>query len=396
MRYLVRGLAADNSMALLEVEARDEVDATTQAAARGVAALSVRRQARLEGWIRPARRAFPLLLFSQELRALLDAGLPVMEALQTLAEKEQASEAGRIYQGLVAQLFEGQSLSAALQSLPGAFGPLYVATVRASERTGDLPEALGRFIAYQTQLDLVRKKASSALIYPILLMFVGALVVIFLMAYVVPKFSGVYQDLGRDMPWMSKLLLNWGTLVQEHGLLLLGGFAVLVGLALAAARRTGFRAWLGSQLWGIPAVGARLKVYHLARYYRTLGMLLRGGIPVSTALGMVSDLLPGALRWRLADARRLIEEGLPISRAMETSALTTPVAVRMLRVGERTGRMGEMMERIAAFCDDEVSRWTDWFLKLFEPLLMIVIGVVIGAVVLLMYLPIFELAGSIQ
>src|SRR5262245_14535955 len=209
MRYHVRGLAADNAVAVLEVEARDADDASAQAAARGVSALSVRQQGGWSGWMAPRRRAFPLLLFSQELRSLLEAGFPVVEALQTLAEKEQSTEAGRVYEGVVARLFEGQSLSAALQHHPAAFPPLYVAAVRASERTGDLPEALGRFIAYQSQLEAVRKKVSSALIYPVLLMLVGALVTLFLMAYVVPKFSGIYQDAGRGVPWMSQILLNW-------------------------------------------------------------------------------------------------------------------------------------------------------------------------------------------
>jgi general secretion pathway protein F len=316
--------------------------------------------------------------------------------LQTLAERERATEAGRVYEGVLARLFEGQSLSSALQQAPGTFPALYVATVRAAERTGDLPEALGRFIAYQSQLDLVRKKISSALIYPVLLVGVGALVTLFLIAYVVPKFSGIYQDMGQSIPWMSQVLLRFGTLIREHGVALLAGLVCLAAAAAYGVRREDFRGWLGRQLWRAPAVGARLKIYHLARYYRTLGMLLRGGIAIAPALGMVSDLLPGALRGQLAGARRLIEEGQPISRAMEASALTTPVAVRMLRVGERTGRMGEMMERIAAFCEDEVGRWIDWFLKLFEPVLMLAIGFVIGVVVLLMYLPVFELAGSIQ
>jgi len=389
-------LGGNNAVTVLEIEARDEQDAAAQAAERGLAALSVRPRSGMAGLPGSYRRPFPLLLFSQELRALLEAGLPVVEALQTLAEKEQSTDAGRVYEGVVTRLYEGQAFSSALQQYPAAFPPLYVATVRASERTGDLPHALGRFIAYQSQLDTVRKKVSSALIYPVLLIGVGALVTLFLMAYVVPKFSGIYQDAGRSVPWMSQLLLDWGTLIQRHGVEMLALLAVFAGLALHVLLREGTRAWLGRQLWRAPGVGVRFKIYHLGRYYRTLGMLLSGGIPVAPALGMVSDLLPGVLRGNLGVARRLIEEGQAISRAMETAALTTPVAVRMLRVGERTGRMGEMMERIATFCDDEVARWTDWFLKLFEPLLMILIGLVIGVVVLLMYLPIFDLAGSIQ
>jgi general secretion pathway protein F len=134
----------------------------------------------------------------------------------------------------------------------------------------------------------------------------------------------------------------------------------------------------------------------LARFYRTLGMLLRGGIPIMPSLNMTAGLLQGNLREQLTQASRKISEGAPISQAMDACGLTTPVSSRMLRVGERTGQMGEMMERIAHFYDDEIARWVDWFIRLFEPLLMLVIGVAIGGIVVLMYFPIFELAGSLQ
>jgi general secretion pathway protein F len=125
-------------------------------------------------------------------------------------------------------------------------------------------------------------------------------------------------------------------------------------------------------------------------------MLLRGGLALVPALNMVSGLLQPALRARLDEASRRIREGRQMSAAMEGHGLTTPVALRMLRVGERTGRMGEMMERIARFYDEEQARWIDWFTRLFEPVLMAFIGLFIGAIVLLMYMPIFGLAGSVQ
>ena len=158
----------------------------------------------------------------------------------------------------------------------------------------------------------------------------------------------------------------------------------------------GVRRWIGTRLWSIPAVGERMRLYQLARFYRTLGMLLRGGTPIVTALDMSAGLLPRALRASLALAAQSIREGRTISDAMAANNLTTPVALRMLRVGESSGRMDEMMERIAAFYDDEISRWVDWFTRLFEPLLMAVIGVVIGGIVVLMYLPIFKLMEQVQ
>jgi general secretion pathway protein F len=195
---------------------------------------------------------------------------------------------------------------------------------------------------------------------------------------------------------MSRLLLEVGKFLDANGLAVavvaLGAIALGVRLAMTPSARR----WLGARLWQIPAVGSRMRLYQLARFYRTLGMLLRGGTPVVPAIDMASGLLTPALRPGLARAREAIREGRAISEAMSQHGLTTPVALRMLRVGERSGRMDEMMDRIASFLDDEIARWVEWFTRLFEPLLMAVIGVAIGAIVVLMYLPVFELAGSLQ
>jgi general secretion pathway protein F len=139
-----------------------------------------------------------------------------------------------------------------------------------------------------------------------------------------------------------------------------------------------------------------MKVYQLARLYRTVGMLLRAGIPVVRSLDMGRDLLAAHLRPHLAQARRLIEEGRLMSAAFMAAGLATPVAARMMAVGERTGDMGEMMGRIARFHDEEISRNIDWFARIFEPVLMAVLGLAVGGIVVVMYMPIFELAGSIQ
>jgi general secretion pathway protein F len=149
-------------------------------------------------------------------------------------------------------------------------------------------------------------------------------------------------------------------------------------------------------LWRIPALGEHMRIYQLARFYKTLAMLLKGGIPIIQSIDMVMGLLQPALRTHLKDACISIREGKPISYAMESHGLTTPVALRMLRVGERTGDMGYMMERIAEFHDEEMARWIEWFTKIFEPVLMAFIGCVIGVIVILMYMPVFDLAGSIQ
>jgi general secretion pathway protein F len=395
MRYAIKAVKSGGAVVSLSFDARDERDANAQAQAQGYAVLAVRRAGsmRLPGL---GGAKFPLVLFTQELLALLKSGITLVEALETLAEKESRASTMHVLTGLLLRLREGRSFSSALQAFPDAFPELYTATVRASERTGNLHEALARFVAYQTQLDSLKKHLVSASIYPVILVSVGGLVGMFLLGYVVPRFSHIYQDIGGDLPWLTRMLIAWGGVVEANGPALLAVAAGTVAGLVFWLRQPGARRWIGRQILRIPAIGERVRIYQITRFYRTVGMLLAGGTPVPQALTMVSGLLDQDLRQRLAAALRRIKEGQPISVSLDAHGLTTPVALRMLRVGERTGMMGEMMERTAAFHEEELGRWVERFTRTFEPLLMAVIGVVIGGIVMLMYFPIFELAGNIH
>lgn len=394
MRFEVKAVLSGQGTVYLELEANSEEEARLQVIEQGGMVLSVRK--RFSGFSIKSRSHFPLVHFSQELLSLQVAGLSLVECIETLQEKEQDAGNRKIIQNILASLYEGVTFSQALSEYPQAFPPLYIATVRASERTGDLPEALTRFITYQTQMEFVRKKLVGASIYPVLLLTVGFLVSIFLLVFVVPKFSAIYEDMGSDLPWLSMLLIKWGQFVQERGWELAIAAAMLMGLTVYAVTRPSFRGKVTQLLWRVPAIGEHMRVYQLARFYKTLGMLLRGGIPITQALEMVSGLLQSHFRPKVAAAAKHIREGKTISSAMEQEGLTTAVGNRMLRVGERTGLMGDMMERIGNFHDEEIARWVEWTTKLIEPLLMAFIGIIIGGIIILMYMPIFELAGSIN
>jgi general secretion pathway protein F len=396
MHFELKAIRDGGSVLAIDIEAFDEAEAIRQAKSQGLSILTIKPKQSWRGFKFKSRSRFAITLFSQELLALLNAGLSLVEAFETLAEKEQHAEVQKVLRQLINTLYEGRTLSSALQQFPEYFPVLYVATVRASETTGDLSVALSRYVAYQEQMDLVRKKIVSASIYPALLLFAGGLVILFLIGYVVPKFSLVYEQMGRDLPLFSRLLMNLGQTLRNNGVIVAAaGIGFIAGTVYLLTRPANKQRVL-QKLWQIPALGNRMKIYQLARFYRTLGMLLQGGTPIVTALKMTADLLPGALRGQLTQAANAIREGASISQAMERHNLTTAVASRMLVVGERSGLMGEMMDRIAAFHDEEMARWVEWFSKLFEPILMAVIGLVIGIIVVLMYFPIFELAGSIQ
>jgi general secretion pathway protein F len=392
MMYNVKALG-EQGVEHFSIEANDDQDLHQQVVGRGLQLIAHARQV---GFRLGNKRHFPLTIFSQELVALLEAGLAIVEAIDTLAEKENRSFVGEVLEKIQSRLYEGQPLSAALAEQPSVFPTLYVATIRASERTGAIQEALQRFVDYQQQIDTLKKRLVSASIYPAVLCGAGFLVTLFLLFFVVPRFAGVYQDMGDSLPASSKLLMQWGQLVEQQGVYLLEAmlaFFALVGFVITRGR---FKAAIMNSIVRLPKVGEQFLVYQLARRYRTVGMLLQGGMPVVTALRMSTGLLPENLAPRLEKAIVSIKEGKALTSSFDEFGITTPVANRMLRVGERSGNMGEMMERVASFYDDELERALDWITKLIEPVLMLVIGIVIGSIVLLMYLPIFELAGNIQ
>jgi len=393
MRFHLRAITNEGRIESLDFQAVDEQSARQQAESRGYTVLNVQSR-RSVPLLRQSR--FPVQLFSQELLVLLSAGLPLVDAIETLGEKEKRDEFRALLGRLVAVLRQGQPFSAALEQQPAVFSQLYVATVRAAEKTSDLTPALSRYVAYQAQIEAIRKRALNASIYPMVLIAAGGVVSLFLLFYVVPRFGKIYEDRTAELPFFSKILIGWGQIVEGHAMLALGALAALVVGIVYAFQNSRARAALGDLLWRVPAIGERLKVYQLARLYRTTGMLLRGGMPLVAALGMSAELLHPVLRERLAATSKAISEGLGVSESFDKNGLATPVAMRMLVVGEQGGNMGEMLDRAAGFHDEELARWVDWFTRMFEPLLMAVIGLVIGAIVILMYMPIFELAGNLR
>jgi general secretion pathway protein F len=396
MQFRVHALDARQQVVALSLEAASEEAARELARGRGLEIFSISGKRAMPDLGLRRASAFRTSLFSVELMSLLEAGLNLVEALQTLAEKEGPGERREVLAALSASIHRGEPFSQAVAAAPQHFPPLYVATVRAAERTGSLKEALGRYIAYQEELDKVKKKVVSASIYPAVLLAVGALVLAFLMFYVVPRFARVYEDMSTTLPFFSRMLLVFGNFVGQNAWTIGVGLVLSTGMTVWALMRPAFRAWLNRRLWQMPAVGERMKVYQLARLYRTVGMLLRAGIPALRALEMTQELLSSHLRSDLAKARQRIREGQPMSSALGEAGLATPVAARMMLVGERSGDMGRMLGEIARFHDDEIARYVDWFTKAFEPVLMAVLGAAIGLVVVLMYMPIFELAGNIQ
>src|SRR5262249_45014840 len=224
MRFELKAVNLDGRGESLDLHGLDRASAVQQAESRGYTVLAVRQRAGMGLPWRGAEARSPLTLFSQELLVLLKAGLPLVEAIETLAEREKRSEFRALLERVSAILRQGNTLSSALQQFPQAFPALYVATVQASERTSDLAPARARHVAYHNQLEAICKRLVNAAIYPVLLLTVGGMVSMFLLVYVVPRFSRIYEERNVDLPVFSKILFGWGQLVEGHGALVIGAF----------------------------------------------------------------------------------------------------------------------------------------------------------------------------
>ncbi len=345
-------------------------------------------------WRRNAR--FPLQLFSQELAVLLDAGIALLEALNTLREKEGQPGVRAALDGVIAQIEQGQPLSVALRQQPQAFDELIGAIVAANEKTGQLSVALAQHARYLAWVDGLRSRLVAALVYPLMLLGVGSAVILFLLLYVLPRFAGILEQTSAELPWASRVLIEFGQTAGAHPGFVLGGLAAAGFAVFALFRQPGVRLRLQAALWTLPGLGPRLRVLALARLYRSLAMLLASGVPALSALKIVVDVVAAPWREAVRAAAAQIERGERLSTAFDAQDLATPVARRMLRVGERSGEVATMLERAAAFHDEEAARLTDLLSRLVNPALMLIMGVLIGGIIVLTYLPIFQLVEQVQ
>ena len=337
-----------------------------------------------------------LLLFNQELLVLLKAGLPIIQALDTILE----SGGGKLNEILAAireDVKGGMDLSAAFEKYPRVFPHLYIASIRAGERTGDLPQTIRRYIAFLKRTEGFRGKIIAALFYPAILITVAVVAIALLLVYVVPTFSNIYADSGAALPLPTQMLINFTTFLRQYLLL-------FIGVAVAAGG--GFKRWRETESGRytvdclkvkVPLVGGITVRYALAGFTRTLATVLGSGIPIVEALRMsVGTLNNKVLERGLLMAVHRVEEGSRLSTALEGMKLMPPLALRMLTVGETTGSLEEMLSDISDYFEDEIERNLQVLTTAIEPAIMVVMGVVIGTIIVPMYLPIFKIASTVS
>jgi general secretion pathway protein F len=399
MQFRVLAVRPDGSTAPLVLDADSAASARRQLALDGLTALELAPLGAgffrgASGGSAGAARGFNVDLFCQELLALVTAGVSVGEALDTLASRRGSGDT--ILRGMLQALREGHPLSATMERYPEVFPVLLRESLRAAERTSDYGPALTRFVRYRRLSREVREKLVAAAIYPLLLLGVSSLVLLFLVGYVVPRFADVYADMGDRLPAASRILLQLGAFLHANPWATLVAAGALAAGATALVRSPAARVSAMRVVRKIPRLSRVLEAADFSRLYRTLALLFHGGIPMVSSLEVARGMLPPNLARQLDACRLAISEGQSFSASMVANGLSTPVADRLFRVGEGSGKLAEMIDRAADFHEEEVARGADMLGRVIGPFLMLIMGVVIGLVVVLMYMPIFSLAEAIQ
>jgi general secretion pathway protein F len=335
--------------------------------------------------------------FCQDVSLMLKSGLTLLEALKTLKERTPSHRAAPV-ERLLRRLQEGESLSQAMQAT-GGFRAALVATVRSSELTGDLADSLQRYGRNAAGMRAMRSRLVSALVYPMLLVAVATLVVLFLLVYVVPRFAVVLEGSRQDLPTLSRLLIVVGRTLHAMPPAGWAAVALLVAMALwrlvRLVREQRLESSLAQLATHVPVARDLVRTFAHSQLTRSASMLVRSGVPVLKAMGMCRELLLGPDRAGLDRALAAATAGAPLAAALHEQGIVDSLGLRVLRVSEQTGQLDIALDRLADIHDQQLERAIERAGRLIEPVLMLGIGLAVGGIVVLMYLPIFQLAASV-
>lgn len=334
-----------------------------------------------------------LALMTRQLATLLAAGLPVEEVLSAVGEQTEKSRTKGLILAVRSKVLEGHSLAAALRDYPEAFSELYCSTVAAGEKSGHLDIVLQRLADYTEQQFHMRQKVQQALIYPSIMVLVAIAIVGFLLEYVVPKMISVYSNIGQDLPGMTQFLIGLSTSLKQYG------FYILIGIAVSSFlfRRTMkknllFQKKVHHVLLQIPIIGNAIKVTNTARFSRTFAILSSAGVPVLEAMSISSKLITNIpIRSAVEEASNRVREGASINLALKQTTFFPPMSIHLIASGESSGQLENMLERAANNQDGDITRLIETTLALFEPAIILIMGVVVLFIVLAILLPIFQL-----
>ena len=338
-----------------------------------------------------------LSVFSRQFATMVNSGLPILRALSILSDQTENKELQKVLTAARLDVEQGSSLSGAMSKHPKAFSDLYVAMVRAGETGGVLDNVLLR-LADNMEKDVeLRRKIKSAMAYPVAVVSLVLLILSAMLLFVVPQFKSIYAQLGGKLPLPTRILLGASDAVRTKWWL----FLILVVGSVVAFRRykrtPPGRAMVDSLKLKAPIFGALVHKTALARFSSTFGMLLRSGVPILQALDIVSETVGNrVISKAVSDVQGSVREGESIAKPLSKHAVFPPMVVQMLAVGEETGAVDVMLDKVADFYNSEVTAAVDALTSLIEPLLIAVIGGAVGAAVISLYMPMFNIINLVK
>lgn len=333
-----------------------------------------------------------LLVFNYGFLTLLKAGLPLLDSLDALKKSSKNQHLSEAITEAIREIKNGQPLSESMRKNSGVFPELYTASIAAGERTGDLVPSIKGYIDFQKKMEAIRKKIVSSAVYPAVLALTSIIVVVFLITYVVPSFAKIYTDTGAELPVATAILLGVTGFLKGH-ILFLASLAVAAIFGARAAYKSGAgRVYFDAFKLRAPHVGEIYTGYTIAKFSRTLGMVLKSGVPLIQALQMSKGVLNNmVLDQKLKNVIKKTREGEGLTEAIAKEDFMPEITLRMFGVGERSASLPLILEEIADYHEEDVNHKVGILTDLLEPALMVVMGLIIGTIIVLMYLPIFQL-----
>jgi len=343
-------------------------------------------------------KAKELAVFTRQFSVMIDAGLPLVQCLEILASQQENKLFQKVLTGTRAAVEGGSNLSAAMKQYPKVFDPLYSNMVEAGETGGILDTILQRLSTYIEKNVKLKAAVKSALIYPIGVISIAAGVITLLLWKVVPIFATLFAGLGVDLPLPTKIVIGLSNFVGSiFGLLIVvGGAAGIFGMKIWYGTPQG-RYLIDSAVLKLPVLGILMRKIAVARFTRTLGTLISSGVPILEGLDITARTSGNAVVEKaLFQVRKALEEGKSLTEPLKDSAVFPGMVTQMIAVGEQTGAMDAMLQKIADFYEDEVDSAVKDLLTALEPIMIVFLGVVVGGVVISMYLPLFTLIGKLS
>jgi type II secretory pathway component PulF len=346
---------------------------------------------------KPRMKLQELLLFSRELSDLVASGMTIGRALHTLSSRKDDSAVGLITATLRDEIVQGTSLSEALELYPETFSALYINLVRAGEASGHLPLSLENICVHYERVQDARSKVFSALVYPAIVLVVGGIAVIGLMIFIVPKFATTFDEMGATLPKPTLILMAVSNFVTRYGIVLIGLIAALVIVLKKWIKQgPGKIAWHKAQL-RIPIMGSIITTNAYAHFSRTFGTLLKNGVSVLPALGIVQKTIQNVvISEEVGKARDRVTDGATISKPLAQGKVFPRLLIDMLAVGEETGDMAGALSHITRRYDSELDRLVRTCTTVLEPLLIVLVAIVVGGIAICLLLPVLTLTDSLH